>query len=372
LDIKASQLIKKELAGAKAAYTTRRVNFEKGITLINGADKITPQSGDLILAKVGKIGNHQRLELVNGRRARLFVGDKVILSYGNRYAPDQFEAVVPDSLAPCHLAAAGGVMARVLSRHKRMKRPTVLYPLGILGGINGQPMNLADFALKKVHVLRPRPLTLAVMGTAMNAGKTTTASYLIKGLVRSGLKVGAAKITGTGSGGDRWFMKDAGADPVLDFIDAGFASTYKVTKTQIKEIFDALMSHLIQAGVNAIILEFSDGLYQDEISDMLCTSAFHNDPRSLVLNQHVDGVMFAAHDAMGAIAGVDQLRRSGLSVLALSGTMTQSSLSVREAEEACGLPVINSDTLSNPEIADIIKNLLANQRKTKSALLRAV
>ena len=362
----------KELVGAKAAYTTRRLTFEKGITLINGADEITPQSGDLILAKVEEIGSHQRLELVNGRRARLFVGDKVILCYGNRYAPDQFEAVVPDSLAPCHLAASGGIMARVLSRHKRMKRPTLLYPLGILGDINGQPMNLADFALKKDHVLHPRPLTIAVMGTAMNTGKTTTASYLIKGLVRSGLKVGAAKITGTGSGGDRWFMTDAGADPVLDFIDAGFASTYKVTKNQIKKIFDTLMSHLIQAGVNAIVLEFSDGLYQDEISDLLCTSAMHNKTRSLVLNEHVDGIIFAAHDAMGAVAGVDQLRRSGQSVLALSGTITQSPLSAREAEEACGLPVINSDTLGNPEISDIIKNLLANQRGTESALLGAV
>ncbi len=372
MDNIASQLMAKELAGAKAAYTTRRVTFEKEITLINTESEITPQSGDLILAKVNKIGYHKRLELTNGRRARLFVDDKVVLCYGNRYAPDQYEAVVPDSLAPCHLAAAGGIMARVLSRHKRMKRPTELYPLGILVDINGQSLNLADFALKKVPISHPRPLTIAVLGTAMNSGKTTTAAYLIKGLVRSGLKVGAAKITGTGAGGDVWFMKDAGADPVLDFIDAGFASTYKATLNQIKEIFDVLMSHLIRSGADVIVLELADGLYQDENSDMLHTLTHHNGTQTTVIKQHVDGIIFAPHDAMGASAGVEELRRCGLSVLALSGAMTQSPLAVREAQEASGLPVINSDTLSNPEIVDIIRNLLANHRGTKSVLLRAV
>ena len=43
---------------------------------------------------------------------------------------------------------------------------------------------------------------LIVAGTAMNAGKTTAAARLIKGLQRAGLRVGAAKVTGTGAGGD--------------------------------------------------------------------------------------------------------------------------------------------------------------------------
>jgi hypothetical protein len=47
------------------------------------------------------------------------------------------------------------------------------------------------------------------------------------------------------------------------------------------------MNHLIQAGVEAVVLEFSDGLYQDEIADMFCTSAFRHEvcPRSRIGNK---------------------------------------------------------------------------------------
>lgn len=352
-----SQLQASDLEGVKAAYTTRRIKLENNIALLNG--KIVPKPGDVALAKVQKIGHHKRLELSNGRRARLFKGEKVLLCYGNRYAPDQFEAIVPESLGSSHMAAAGGIIARVLSRHGKMKRPTMLQPLGILGDHRGRALNLTDFALNNAQGNRPRPLTIAVMGTAMNSGKTTTAAYLIKGFKNSGLKVGAAKITGTGAGGDIWFMKDAGADPVLDFIDAGFASTYKVTSKQIKKIIDILMNHLIQAGVEAIVLEFSDGLYQDEIADMLGTSPFRHEVCEPTLNSFVDGLIFAAHDAMGADAGVQLLRKSRLPVLALSGMITQSPLAVRETQEATGLPVLDSHTLSNPDIAQIIKRLLS-------------
>jgi len=119
------------LESVKAAYTTRRVKLEKNITLLNG--EIVPKPGDVALAKVKKIGHHARLELKNGRRSRLFKGEKVLLCYGNRYAPDQFEAVVPESLGSSHMAAAGGIIARVLSRHGKMKRLTILQPLGYFG-----------------------------------------------------------------------------------------------------------------------------------------------------------------------------------------------------------------------------------------------
>ena len=353
-----SHLKASDMASVKSAYTTRRVKLENRITLLNG--NIAPKAGDLALAEVKRIGHHTRLELNNGRRARLFHGQKVLLCFGNRYAPDQFEAVVPERLGISHMAAAGGIIARVLSQHGKMKRPTKLRPLGILGDHRGNALNLTDFALKNVQVNRPRPLTIAVMGTAMNSGKTTTAAYLIRGLVNSGLKVGAAKITGTGAGGDIWFMKDAGAGPVLDFIDAGFASTYKVTSKQIEEIIEVLMNHLIDAGVEAIVLEFSDGLYQDEIADMLCTSAIGTEICRPIINPFIDGLIFAAHDAMGAKAGVKELQHSRLPVLALSGVITQSPLAVREAQEATGLPVIDAHTLSNPDIRQIIKRLLSH------------
>ena len=353
-----SQLKGSSLEDLKAAYTTRHVNFENSMTLLSGG--ISPKPGDVALAKVEKIGHHTRLELCNGRRARLFKGENILVCYGNRYAPDQFEAVVPERLCSSHMAAAGGIIARVLSRHGKMKKPTVLHPLGILGDHQGRRLNLSDFALTNIQTNRHRPLTIVVMGTAMNSGKTTTAANLIKGLVNSGLKVGAAKVTGTGAGGDIWFMRDAGAHPVLDFVDAGYASTYKVSSKQTTEILEILMNHLTQTGVEAVVLEFADGLFQDEIADLLCASAFSENVCKPIFNSYVDGLIFAAHDAMGADAGTKRLRQSGLPVMALSGTITQSPLAVREAMEATGLPVLDSQTLGNPEIARVMERLLSH------------
>ena len=85
----------------------------------------------MAFAKVKTIGHHTLLELNNDRRARLFNGEKALLCYGICYAPDPFKAVVPESLGPSHMAAAGGIIARVLCRYEKMKRPTVLQHLGI-------------------------------------------------------------------------------------------------------------------------------------------------------------------------------------------------------------------------------------------------
>ena len=54
-----------------------------------------PQPGDLVLARVTRVGQHQHIEQVTGRRAKLWQDDEIIVAYGNRYAPDQFEAFVP-------------------------------------------------------------------------------------------------------------------------------------------------------------------------------------------------------------------------------------------------------------------------------------
>jgi hypothetical protein len=95
------------LAGAKRAYTTRHVPMEDLAGLLAGPD-VAPRAGDLVLARVQRVGKHAALELAHSRRATMFVGDEVLVAYAARYAPDQFLAEVPCDLGPCHLAASGG------------------------------------------------------------------------------------------------------------------------------------------------------------------------------------------------------------------------------------------------------------------------
>ncbi len=327
------------LSAAKAAYNTRMLNMHDVHCLIT--ENATPRSGDLLLARVNKLGHHRRIELQNGRKAILFEGDEIIVCYGNRYAPDQFEAEIPADLNHCHLVAAGGIASRSLSKHGKTRQATEIQPLGLLGDNNGKALNIANYALAAASCHKPRPFVIAVAGTSMNAGKTTSAAYLIKGMARAGLKVGAAKITGTGAGGDRWLMKDAGACAVLDFTDTGLASTYKADISQLEQIQTQLIAHLQQAGAEAVVLEIADGLYQQETNALLRSKAFQ---------KNIDALLFAAGDAMGASGGAEWLKQHKLPLVALSGCVSASPLAAREAQLATDLPVLGLNQLASSDI----------------------
>jgi hypothetical protein len=305
-----------------------------------------PRSGDLVLARVDKLGQHRHLELSTGRRARLFPGDEIVLAYGNRYAPDQFEAEVPADLGGCHMVAAGGIASHMLSRHHKTSNATCITPLGLIASPSGQVLNLRQFALKKAGAGLSSIPTYAVVGTSMNAGKTETAAHIVRGLRLAGYNVGAAKLTGTGAGGDVWSLKDAGASTVLDFTDAGFSSTYLASLADLEEILAILTSQLHGAGVDCIVMEVADGLFQRETAMLLESRHFA---------QAVSGLVFASPDAMGALAGTRWLQERGLPVLAVSGRMTASPLATREAQAVMKQPVLDLDALSNPGIEEILQ-----------------
>jgi molybdopterin-guanine dinucleotide biosynthesis protein len=326
------------LVRAKIAYAARRAQFRDIHALVTG-EGVVPHAGDLLLARVGRIGQHRRIELRSGRRALLFEGDEIVLCYGNRYAPDQFEAYVPNDLGPCHMAAAGGVAGRVVAAHLRMKAPTEILPLGLLGDRQGRVVNLYRYALKPRAARGGAPV-FAVVGTSMNAGKTSAAAALVRGLTLAGFKVGAAKVTGTGAGGDLWHMTDAGAAAVLDFTDAGHASTYLADDEALKGIFVTLTGELDAEGVDVIVVEIADGLNQLETARLAASDVFR---------ERVVGVVFAAADAMGARAGSDWLARHRLPLLAVSGLVTASPLARRETVQTVSAPVLGLDDLVSPE-----------------------
>lgn len=340
---------------AKIAYAAHRVQFKDVQTLITSG-AATPHAGDLVLARVGRICQHRRIELRNGRRAILFEGDEVVLCYGNRYAPDQFEAYVPGDLGPCHMAAAGGVASRVVAAHARMKPPTEITPLGLLGDRQGKVVNLSRYALRPRQARLATPI-FAVVGTSMNAGKTTAACHLVRGLAQAGYRVGAAKVTGTGAGGDLWHMTDAGAVMVLDFTYAGHATTYLADDAALSEIFVTLTGELEAGGADAIVIEIADGLNQTETARLATSPLFR---------ERVSGVVFAAADAMGAKAGYDWLVRHQLPVAAVSGLMTASPLASREAAQTVAVPVLGLDDLASPvRIEQVFRPFMSGLRAAR-------
>ena len=339
------------LRAAKKAFTTRRVPFGSpsydwsAATLLSGPQR--PRSGDLVLASVSRIGHHARIELASGRRARLQVGDEIVVTYADRYAPDQFESEVPKDLGPTNLVASGGIASTVLSRHGSTRRATEIVPIGLISSNSSTPLNIAMFALQPREPERPRPRTVAVIGTSMNSGKTTAACSLITGLHRGGGLPGGTKVTGTGSGNDYWFMVDSGAHIVADFTDVGLASTYRVPYDVVEANFIRLIGLLTNSSCTDIVIEIADGLYQDETARLI---------RSAVFRAYVDQVIFTAADSMGAVAGVQHLRDLELPLAAVSGSFTRAELAMREVQANVDIPVASRDDL---RAADVGSTLLS-------------
>lgn len=338
----------------RAAYTTRFVatEFSKrpgDFHLIAGAE-VTPQPGDVVIARIAEIGKHTRLESPVSRRQLMFVGQEIMVAYGNRYAPDQFLAHVPDTLEPCHLVAGGGLAGYVTEMHASIDAATAIEPIGLLATKDGV-VNLRDFAPLQVGtpslaVVRAvgsvRPPVIAVLGTSMNSGKSTTLGCLVNGLANAGLHVAAGKATGTGAGNDPNLFIDAGAFPVCDFTDFGHPTTFKLAYEQVRDLLAAMIDEQAASGADVVVIEIADGLYQGETARLL---------RDPLFAAYVDTVVFSAQDALGARAGLDVLQDAGVPVAAVSGLLTASPLATAEAASKLEVPVIDTFALCNPEVA---------------------
>ena len=316
------------IARAKRAFTTRRVPTGNMKTLIDGA--AAPRSGDLVLATIQEIGKQRKIEQPSGRRAQLLLGDEIIVCYGNRYAPDQYEALVSEDLGLCDLVAAGGVAGREVNRHDRMPPPTKIMPVGLIGDERGRRLNLVDYRIgscQKDSSIK----VIAVVGTAMNSGKTFTAASIIHSLKPSRYRVAGVKATGTGSGGDIFLYRDMGADVVMDFTDGGFSSTYLQPDDEIESTALDLIDEAARQRCQFAVMEIADGLRHTETATLL---------QSKKLQSRIAGVVFAAYDSMGAKTGYDVLREWGYDVLAVSGQLTRSPLAMRETKSAVATRIL--------------------------------
>lgn len=337
----------------RAAYTTRFVAAElqrnpQDFQVVRRANMV-PRAGDVVIAAVTELGKHTRLQSPVSRRQLMFVGQEIMVAYGHRYAPDQFLAHVPDNLGPCQLVAGGGVASEVIEQHASIDMATQLQPEGLLMR-HGKVVNLADFAPLGIEDDSPRPAqagaqrppVIAVLGTSMNSGKSTTLGCLVNGLVNSGMAVAAGKATGTGAGNDPDLFTDAGAFSVCDFTDFGFPTTYRLDYETVRDLLVAMIREQSATGADAVVIEIADGLFQGETSRLLL------DP---VFSEHVDRVLFSAQDALGALAGERILREAGLDVAAVSGVLTASPLAAKEAQAQLATPVIGTFDLCQAEVA---------------------
>ncbi|MFE8101463.1 DUF1611 domain-containing protein [Brenneria goodwinii] len=343
------------IARAKWAFSTRRIDP----ALVAGidADVTAATAGQLILGRVVSIGQHQRIQLVVGRHATLYPGDLVVLPCGARYAPDQFEGVAEIAADGCDMLAGGGCLGRMVNRHERIKPPTRVQPLGRLTGAGGNVLDTADFALPRTAASVSVPV-IAVLGTAMNSGKTTAAVALSRGLTLAGWRVASLKGTGTGSFGDFNEYVDTGVAFVADFTDAGMVTTFSEPLSRVLRGIEDLRAAAVCAGAEIVVLEIADGIFQQETAALIADPGFRS---------RLSGVIFACGDAVAASGGVAELARHGVKPFALTGMLSCSPMASAEAQAETGIDVLTKGQLLDPAEANRFATLAGAVQRVEAA-----
>lgn len=339
------------LEQAKWSFSTRRVRREDSVELNTNYNQVKP--GDLILGRVMQLGQHKGIQLTSGRRALIFPGDLVVLPCAARYAPDQFEGIAEIDPQGADMLAGGGCLGKMRAHNERIKPATKILPLGRLMGDTGEPINVANYAISAANTISSIPV-IAVLGTAMNSGKTLATAQLSLGLRQAGLKVASIKATGTGAFGDYNEYLDSGVHYVADFTDAGMATTYLMPLEQIKDGIRRLLTASEEAGCDVVIMEIADGLFQRE------TSALIKDPE---IQERLSGVVFACGDAVAAAGGVAELRQHGYEPNVLTGILSCSPMASEEAIQVTGVPVLSKSELADPSEAMSLLREISEKRQ---------
>jgi hypothetical protein len=314
----------------RVSYALRRVPASDFHFLLPRPEP--PRVGDIVLARVESIGKNVALDVSTGRRCGLHKGDLIAVVFGNRYATLQFEGYARSDGDHCDLLSVGGLCGLVESKHDTVPDASKLRIEGALGGPDGRPLRLQDFALPDTpRAGRGRPRIAVVLGTAMDVGKTYTARSVILGLRRQGLRVAGVKLTGTAAGRDTYTMLDAGACVALDFVDGGLPSTYRCALPDLLTLYRLLVDHAAAQDASWVVVEIADGIIQGETAALLASTRFAST---------VDAWLLAANDALGVAGAAGLLRRMGIVPLAVSGMVSRSALGRREVEASTKIPCL--------------------------------
>lgn len=337
--------IKKGFILPSAAFTIKG----KHVKFYDVSDK-PPVPGDIVYGSISRIGQHSSLENASGRIHVIHNGSKAIFVFGNRYAPDYYEGLIPDKMVnEVDLLARSGVIGVVKAKNSLIKDPTRVKILGYVCQEDGNILNTRSFPLivpKKGIKKEPRSPMILVCGTSMNSGKSMAAVACCWALTTMGHTIRASKVTGTASLKDILHMNDAGADPYADFTYLGYPSTYLLSKEEVLGIFNQLDLKYANNPKNFWVVEFADGIVERE-TDMLLSS--------LDVTSRIYKLIFCATDAFGAIGGLRILKeRFNLVPDALSGVCSSSPLHLRELAEFTNIPVFNSASPDLHQLAEIL------------------
>ena len=300
--------------------------------------KKKPEVGDLIFGEINEIGHHKKIESRSARLHTLNIGKRSVFVFGNRYSPDQFEGLVPNSIAEhVDLFSQGGVVGEVNTQNQLIGVPTKVRVLGYVCDSEGKIINTRNHVL-----LHPKNITrkkrgakvILCIGSTMNSGKTYAAAACCYAISSIGKNVRAAKITGTASLKDILLMNDCGAEHIADFTYFGYPSSYLMEPDKLLWMFQSFDMKYGNNPKNYLVIEFADGIFQRETAMLL---------KMPEVRDRIHKIIFCAPDSSAIFGGIRVLKEHfDLVPDAISGFCSSSPLIMREIKTFSELPVLQS------------------------------
>lgn len=324
------------------------------------------REGNLVLVEVmTNTGFRTSIENQYGKDLRIKKGDYFIGVLANRHSGTSESGSVPKKGMEIRrgtklsLLAAGALLGRKTGIPGKNKKDLLqVRALGLVTH-NGKPAHLIDISGGHHTNLNQSAPIILVCGTSAEVGKTTTAAALVKACKKEGLRVAGTKLAGTGRMRDITQLRNAGADPCLDFPDVGLASTYTHhPQTFIRGIY-TLLNTLNMHKPDIIIAEAGGDPIESNIPALLKNRAIMN---------YVTAVVIVAGDVMGMMGAVSYIRPSIPHVpFFLTEPKGRNSYTTRERIKRV-LPGLSMfDSLNQQEVRNIVRHIVRKRRIVRSS-----
>src|SRR5688572_15494475 len=318
----------------KIGSATSPLGLSRTVGIVSSSS--SPRAGDVVVVRaLTDSATYNMLELPTGRLAKINPGDLLIGVLGRRRALKGFVGDVPAAVKigdELHLLNMGGVIGYCTGHHSSLGDAIKLEVIGLVCNEDGQVLNIANAALPLRARLGESAPIVMIAGTSMNSGKTYAATELIKQATRAGLRVAAAKLSGVACLRDTLNMADHGAFATASFLDCGLPST--VGAGDLAPVAKAIIFKLNDDAPDLIVLELGDGILGGYAVDSLFDDAELRDATA--------AFVFCASDYVGAWGGIELLRRRGIKVDLVAGSVTDSQMGQDYIETEFGVPAANA------------------------------
>lgn len=331
---------------------TRIASFQRDALEAAPARRAQWRTGDYVLGRVLSPSSGGWIEAPDGRSVELVEGDLVVGVLGKRHATlestGDWEKIGEDLVMQA--LGEAGVFGRCTSYSQSQPRPVdYLYEGHVL--VEERPARMEEFALSPAPT-KPTVPVILLIGTSMSAGKTASGKAIVRSLNRRGLRVGATKLTGVASYRDILGMGDAGADVILDFVDAGLPST-----VCDREVFEpalaSIMSTLARENVEVVVAEAGASPLEPYNGDTVLTA----------LREVIALTVLCASDPY-AVVGITHA--FGIHPDIVAGLCTSTRAGIELCERLSDAPVLNLiDRASIPALESILDRALGSAARPR-------